>query len=775
MKLEVSLKEGHAEMATAVTWVPGNEVFSCSDDKSIMRWGADGEPAGRVATTEGFVTSIAWFPDVGKRSANLFACSCTDGTWRIWSLNGTTAREEKKISAHVGAVISVKWNWDGSALISAGEDGELKVWSRSGNLRSALATAGEPVYSFVWGPDNDAVLWTGGASLHMKSYQGTGRKALSWVAHQGASILACDWNRINDLIVSGGEDCIYKVWDSYGRQLYQSQANASVITSIAWSPNGECFAVGSFESLRLCDRTGWSSSRERPNCGSVMQIAWTADGTELVAAGGNGKLAFAQLVHRRLEWQSYEVTLLEPKLVHVQDASIDSYERLEFPRDRVVEMALGFQHLVVATSTQCFVYTVTNWNTPHIFDLRSTVSLIVLADRYFAMLDSVNGITVYTYEGRQVSNPRFGGLRPEFLNKHTVSISPDCVAVLDRSDSKTVRCFDVQTGKSLAGSVTHKTEIVHIALNQSSAASISERRLAFIDRNRDLYITPIVPQPGIFRGVYKLRTQVDTMAWNDSSDMLCAVADGRLLVYYYPNAAFVDRDLLPATTDEEDVQELFGKVPQISAFFRNRLTVRRADGALIAHAVSSYVAMLHRLVGEGRWEESLRLCRFVKDRKLWGCMAVMAIQGRQLDMAEVALAALTEVDKLQFLLHIKSIPSEEGRSAELALYRRCPDEAEAILLQARPPLIYRAIKLNIRLFRWGRALEIAVKNRSHVDTVLGHRQRYLEQFGKTETDKRFLQYAREVEIDWDAINAKKEQEKDAERARSGMMPASEGK
>ena len=43
--------------------------------------------------------------------------------------------------------------------------------------------------------------------------------------------MCCDWNRINDLIVSGGEDCIYKVWDAYGRQLFQSQPNAYVTTA----------------------------------------------------------------------------------------------------------------------------------------------------------------------------------------------------------------------------------------------------------------------------------------------------------------------------------------------------------------------------------------------------------------------------------------------------------------------------------------------------------------------------------------------------------------
>ena len=57
-----------------------------------------------------------------------------------------------------------------------------------------------------------------------------------------------------------------------------------------------------------------------------------------------------------------------------------------------------------------------------------------------------------------------------------------------------------------------------------------------------------------------------------------------------------------------------------------------------------------------------------------------------METAEIALAALCYVEKLEFLLHVMAIPAEEveARSAELALYRRCPEEAERILLQVRP-------------------------------------------------------------------------------------------
>lgn len=37
---------------------------------------------------------------------------------------------------------------------------------------------------------------------------------------------------------------------------------------------------------------------------------------------------------------------------------------------------------------------------------------------------------------------------------------------------------------------------------------------------------------------------VDDAIWNDSNDILAAVSDQKLVVWYYPHAAYVDRDLL---------------------------------------------------------------------------------------------------------------------------------------------------------------------------------------------------------------------------------------
>ncbi len=99
----------------------------------------------------------------------------------------------------------------GTALATAGEDGTVKIWSRNGMLRSTLAQADSPVYSVVWAYDCDQLCYCTGSSVVIKSLT-SNAKQNAWKAHDGV-ILKVDWSPINHLIVSGGEDCKYKVRD----------------------------------------------------------------------------------------------------------------------------------------------------------------------------------------------------------------------------------------------------------------------------------------------------------------------------------------------------------------------------------------------------------------------------------------------------------------------------------------------------------------------------------------------------------------------------------
>jgi len=121
-------------------------------------------------------------------------------------------------------------------------------------------------------------------------------------------------------------------------------------------------------------------------------------------------------------------------------------------------------------------------------------------------------------------------------------------------------------------------------------------------------------------------------------------------------------------------------------------------------------------------------------------------------------------------MKIKNIPTEEGRSAELLVFQRKPKQAESVLLSAQ--LYYRAIKLNIKLFNWDRALELALKYRQHVDTVIAYRQRFLATMAAPETLKRFLAQG-DVEVNWDQIKERIARDKEAEAQRPNAKPYGE--
>ena len=53
-----------------------------------------------------------------------------------------------------------------------------------------------------------------------------------------------------------------QVWDSYGRLMFISSTHEYPITAVSWSPDGQLFAAGSYNTLRLCDRTGVSGVRQ---------------------------------------------------------------------------------------------------------------------------------------------------------------------------------------------------------------------------------------------------------------------------------------------------------------------------------------------------------------------------------------------------------------------------------------------------------------------------------------------------------------------------------
>lgn len=476
------------------------------------------------------------------------------------------------------------------------------------------------------------------------------------------------------------------------------------------------------------------------------------------------------------------------------DSSSDGAVTLE-TRDRITGLSLGYGYLLLATPSQVVVYSGAHSAAPqpiasgampsHTVETpRAPVRVMAQAPRHFATVDAAGGLAVYAYDGRCLCQPKGNPIAADALSAGLISLSHDVLAVCDRADpgagGRTVRMWDAKTGRPLPSPLIHHQPITFLAVSQGAvpppaasaagasatagagsggasavatagllaaappgagappvglpAGTMAERRLLFLDAAADAYVTPLLkPAP------VKVAAMVDTAAWNDACDVLTVAADGQLLTWLAPSTLATDADLSGRAKVKADasVATLAGSGATIVAFSGPRLTLRRADGSRVHATVAHSAQLLHECVAGGRWGEALRLARFVRQEPVWAALASLALAGTRphLDTAEAALAAIRAVDRLAWVAHVRSLALPERRNAELAAYRRQIDEAEGILLQATPPLLYRALKLNIRAHRWERAMQLAMqhaaavaakggRDATFIDVVMWYRARH---------------------------------------------------
>ena len=107
--------------------------------------------------------------------------------------------------------------------------------------------------------------------------------------------------------------------------------------------------------LRLCDKSGWTHSFDKPNSGSILNLSWSHDGTTVSGAGGNGSVVFGYIVDRQITWGSVEAVLDEENKINVVDCLNELNEDLDF-RERVVNISMKHGYMVVCTTAQCYVY-----------------------------------------------------------------------------------------------------------------------------------------------------------------------------------------------------------------------------------------------------------------------------------------------------------------------------------------------------------------------------------------------------------------------------------
>uniref|UniRef100_A0A0K0FCC8 Intraflagellar transport protein 80 homolog (inferred by orthology to a human protein) n=1 Tax=Strongyloides venezuelensis TaxID=75913 RepID=A0A0K0FCC8_STRVS len=747
MKFEITYTKNpsHDGAVTAVTWIDSEDAITCGDDEQLLLWNTNNFENKQLMTLRGnFPTSIQLSNGTSqisnKKSIKDGIIISTAGGKIIIVKNN---KIEKTINAHEGACLSVKWSDDGSSFVSCGEEGTIKMWSKNGMLRSVLARCDNSIYTMAWSPDSSKILYCSGEYCCIKSLK-IPIQPSKWKAHDGI-ITCCDWSSTSNLIITGGEDCKYRVWDGLGRIIYTSLSHDYPITSLSWNPDGNLFVVGSFNLLRLCDKLGWSHSLEKFMVGSVMSVEWSKDNTQIIVGTASGHIIYGQLIGQRLTWNNLEVNMIKKNGVEVKDILSETMiEKLE-TRERIVCLSLSFGYMVVVTTKQIYIYCSKNWNSPTIIDLKEEKGSTVIQSSRFFLLIELSSLEIYGYEGRlQTTIKSLNNINKKPLSEKVIALSDDVVGVRDCDNNKLIHLFDTTNGKTIGdGKIEHQQDIIEICIDV--VGSTLQRKIAFIDVNNDVYIN-LVNSFGLTDQKYKLASSVKQIMFHDKSPMfLCLQESGKILIFTYPNISFIDGELLSDSIITIDLKGI-GSLPSLVNFSGENICVLKSNGAFVSYSVPPSIQSLFNCINNSKWDQAIRVCRNVKEPYLWSILAGISVAERNVFIAEMAYSELEKADRVLFLSQIRKEKNTNLKNALFAMFAGRISEAETILLQSK--YYFRAIFLNIQMYRWERALQLALQYNMHIDTVLGYRQRYLADIGVEETNEKILQQYSEVEVDW---------------------------
>lgn len=119
-----------------------------------------------------------------------------------------------------------------------------------------------------------------------------------------------------------------------------------------------------------------------PAVGSLFNIRWSPDATQVTMGTGSGKLLFGHIVEQEKISRSLKARTAGRKVIELQNIINRTTDKIDVP-ERIIKWELGYGHLVIATVTQVHVYNEKYTNTPlAIVDGRSDVRILILGKKY---------------------------------------------------------------------------------------------------------------------------------------------------------------------------------------------------------------------------------------------------------------------------------------------------------------------------------------------------------------------------------------------------------
>nr|XP_039330556.1 intraflagellar transport protein 172 homolog isoform X2 [Saimiri boliviensis boliviensis] len=707
-----------------MAWSQNNAKFAvCTVDRVVLLYDEHGERRDKFSTKPAdmkygrksyMVKGMAFSPDSTK-----IAIGQTDNIIYVYKIGEDWG--DKKVICNkfiqTSAVTCLQWPAEYIIVFGLAE-GKVRLANTKTNKSSTIYGTESYVVSLTTNYSGKGIL-SGHADGTIVRYffddEGSGESqgklvnhpcppyALAWAT---SSIMAAGCDR--RIIAYGKEGHVLQTFD------YSRDPQEREFTTAVASPGGQSVVLGSYDRLRVFNwspqRSIWEEAKpkEIANLYTITALAWKRDGSRLcVGTLCGGVEQFDCCLRRSIYKNKFELTYVGPSQVIVKNLSSGTRVVLKSHYGYEVEEVkiLGKERYLVAHTSDTLLLGDLNTNRLSEIAWQGSGG----NEKYFfenenvCMIFNAGELTLVEYG----NNDTLGSVRTEFMNPHLISVrinercqrgTEDNKKLAYLVDIKTVAIVDLIGGYNI-GTVSHESRVDWLELNETG------HKLLFRDRKLRLHL-------------YDIESCSKTMIlnfcsyvqWVPGSDVLVAQNRNSLCVWYNIEAP----ERVTMFTIRGDVIGLERGGGKTEVMVMEGVTA-------VAYALDEGLIEFGTAIDDGNYTRATAFLETLEmtpeTEAMWKTLSKLALEARQLHIAERCFSALGQVAKARFLHETNEIADQvsqeyggEGTDfyqvrARLAMLEKNYKLAEMIFLEQNA--VEEAMGMYQELHRWDECIVVA--------------------------------------------------------------------
>lgn len=377
-----------------------------------------------------------------------------DGIIRLW--NAATGQELATLEGHARRIFGLAISPDGSCIASGGDGSEVRLWdATSGDIIRMMRGHTKTVTCVAFSPSGDRIASTSTDKTIRLWDTNTGAELITLTGHT-ASVVGVTFSPDGEWIASVcTRDRTVRIWDSKtGNPINILHPDQGEMTRVAFSPDGKRLATNSYGRYLHWDTQTWQLVTEEGVHNRIVRcIAFSPDGARFATAGDSTIIKL---------WDTRSGRL------------IDTFSGHALPVSSVAFSPDG-SRLVSASADR----TVRIWNTRGGSDLtlrghaRHVYCVAFSSDGAQFASGGTDGLVIL--RNARTGEPRFR-LRGHTAGIGELSFSPDGARLASAADDETIRIWNTDTGGEVAVLRGHTSAVTGISYRPDNNELASSAR-----------------------------------------------------------------------------------------------------------------------------------------------------------------------------------------------------------------------------------------------------------------------------------------------------------